>query len=190
MEGNLDIDDLLDQINSSKSTNKTKTKGKKKEETKPTISTAQIVQTFDNIKIENNKEGGTNFETLIDPNAGTSIVLELNGESLDTEVKKKKKKKKKKINKEQAETEEDKEIEEKENKYKQYFDFSKETITNSRYQDNSMFLVLNNWEDKPWGQTYLYLSNRRNFPTISIEEQYPKGDFPIGQIVEYGPSYY
>jgi hypothetical protein len=39
-------------------------------------------------------------------------------------------------------------------RYKSFFDFSKITLTESRFQDNSHLRIIKNWEDKPSGQTY------------------------------------
>jgi hypothetical protein len=47
----------------------------------------------------------------------------------------------------------------KENKYKPFWEaeFAKVTPINTRAQDNSMFRVLKNWQEKEgWKQTYFY----------------------------------
>jgi len=107
------------------------------------------------------------------------------------EQKKKKKKRKKKPKKEEEEEEENDEEEEKgkeeeelkklkENKYKAFWDieFSNKPLLNTRFQDNSVFRVLKNWEEKEgWKQT--------NPPTIPIEDQFPEKKYPIGECFPY-----
>jgi len=160
MKDTVDIDSLLDEINSISSTNnnKGKPKNKKKEDviSKP-ITTNQIVQTFEVIKLGDPSKKEQNIQEIIN----TDIEKETEEESvvqvLDTDAKKKKKKKKKKPTQDtKVDGEKDviKEVEENINKYKQCFDFSDKVITNSRFQDNSNFRVLKNWEEKPWNQTY------------------------------------
>ena len=89
-------------------------------------------------------------------------------EQKETKAKKKKnKKKKKKTNKifEVPQT----------NPYRNLFDFK--DASKSRFQDNSIFRVINNWEEKEWLQT--------NPPTKDIDEQFPNQVFPQGEIQPY-----
>ena len=89
-------------------------------------------------------------------------------EQKETKTKKKKnKRKKKKTNKifEVPQT----------NPYRNLFDFK--DVSKSRFQDNSIFRVINNWEEKEWLQT--------NPPTKDIDEQFPNQVFPQGEIQPY-----
>ena len=88
------------------------------------------------------------------------------------EQKEKTQKKKKKHNKKKS-----KKIFEipKTNPYRNLFDFKE--ISKSRYQDNSIFRLINNWEEKEWSQT--------NPPTKDIDEQFPTQLFPQGEIQPY-----
>ena len=89
-------------------------------------------------------------------------------EQKETKTKKKKnKRKKKKTNKifEVPQT----------NPYRNLFDFK--DASKSRFQDNSIFRVINNWEEKEWLQT--------NPPTKDIDEQFPNQVFPQGEIQPY-----
>ena len=89
-------------------------------------------------------------------------------EEKKTKTKKKKnKRKKKKTNKifEVPQT----------NPYRNLFDFK--DASKSRFQDNSIFRVINNWEEKEWLQT--------NPPTKDIDEQFPNQLFPQGEIQPY-----
>ena len=89
-------------------------------------------------------------------------------EQKETKTKKKKnKRKKKKTNKifEVPQT----------NPYRNLFDFK--DVSKSRFQDNSIFRVINNWEEKEWLQT--------NPPTKDIDEQFQNQVFPQGEIQPY-----
>ena len=88
------------------------------------------------------------------------------------EQKEKTQKKKKKHNKKKS-----KKIFEipKTNPYRNLFVFKE--ISKSRYQDNSIFRLINNWEEKEWSQT--------NPPTKDIDEQFPTQLFPQGEIQPY-----
>ena len=90
----------------------------------------------------------------------------------EEEPKEKTRKKKKKHNKKQS-----KKIFEipKTNPFKNLFDFKE--ISKSRFQDNSNFRIINNWEEKEWAQT--------NPPTKDIDEQFPTQIFPQGEIQPY-----
>ena len=61
------------------------------------------------------------------------------------------------------------------NPYRKFFDFKE--VSKSRYQDNSLLRLINNWEDKPWQQT--------TPPTKDIDEQFPSQIFPQGEIQPY-----
>lgn len=173
MSNNVDIDSLLEMIESSSTANQ-KTKGKKKkqntqkvEENKP-LTTNDIVQVFEDIKINSNPGENTyeKHEVKIEDVVQTDLInTETLVQLVDPEKKKKKRKKKKKNKEnqkeeEESEDEEDGKKKEKENekeqinKYKAMFDFSQCEINNSRFQDNeSVFRVLKNWQDKEWRQT-------------------------------------
>ena len=91
-----------------------------------------------------------------------------NEEQKETKTKKKKnKRKKKKTNKifEVPQT----------NPYRNLFDFK--DVSTLRFQDNSIFRVINNWEEKEWLQT--------NPPTKDIDEQFQNQVFPQGEIQPY-----
>jgi hypothetical protein len=90
----------------------------------------------------------------------------------EEEPKEKTQKKKKKHNKKKS-----KKIFEipKTNPFKNLFDFKE--ISKSRFQDNSNFRIINNWEEKEWAQT--------NPPTKDIDEQFPTQIFPQGEIQPY-----
>lgn len=90
----------------------------------------------------------------------------------EKEPKEKTQKKKKKHNKKKS-----KKIFEipKTNPFKNLFDFKQ--ISKSRFQDNSIFRLINNWEEKEWAQT--------NPPTKDIDEQFPTQIFPQGEIQPY-----
>jgi hypothetical protein len=61
------------------------------------------------------------------------------------------------------------------NPYKDLFDFKE--VSNLRFQDNSIFRVINNWEEKEWLQT--------TPPTKDIDELFPNQIFPQGEIQPY-----
>ena len=61
------------------------------------------------------------------------------------------------------------------NPYRDLFDFK--DVTKSRFQDNSIFRIINNWEEKDWFQT--------NPPTKDIDEQFQNQLFPQGEIQPY-----
>lgn len=90
----------------------------------------------------------------------------------EEEPKEKTQKKKKKHNKKKS-----KKIFEipKTNPFKNLVDFKE--ISKSRFQDNSNFRIINNWEEKEWAQT--------NPPTKDIDEQFPTQIFPQGEIQPY-----
>ena len=61
------------------------------------------------------------------------------------------------------------------NPYRKLFDFKE--VSKSRFQDNSILRLINNWEDKDWQQT--------TPPTKDIDEQFPNRIFPQGEIQPY-----
>ena len=61
------------------------------------------------------------------------------------------------------------------NPYKDLFDFK--DVSKLRFQDNSIFRVINNWEEKEWSQT--------TPPTKDIDELFPNQIFPQGEIQPY-----
>ena len=61
------------------------------------------------------------------------------------------------------------------NPYRKLFDFKE--VSKSRFQDNSILRLINNWEDKEWQQT--------TPPTKDIDEQFPNQIFPQGEIQPY-----
>ncbi len=61
------------------------------------------------------------------------------------------------------------------NPYKDLFDFKE--VSNLRFQDNSIFRVINNWEEKEWLQTTPL--------TKDIDELFPNQIFPQGEIQPY-----
>jgi hypothetical protein len=61
------------------------------------------------------------------------------------------------------------------NPYRDLFDFKE--VSKLRFQDNSIFRVINNWEEKEWSQT--------TPPTKDIDELFPNQIFPQGEIQPY-----
>ena len=98
------------------------------------------------------------------------IILEKEEESKEKTQKKKKKHNKKKNKKKEKIFEIPIT-----NPYRKFFDFKE--VSKSRYQDNSLLRLINNWEDKPWQQT--------TPPTKDIDEQFPSQIFPQGEIQPY-----
>ena len=170
----MDLDELLNEINNA-TTTESKSKKKKAKKTEPVpakvevknITTDQIVETFEAVKLGDPLKADENFKNTIEGEnvvkvleEGDEINTESNVEVNDEEKKKKKRKKKKKTGEKKDEGEElenEKEVatnlEENINKYRHLFDFSKMELNNSKFQDNSMFRVIKNWEEKPWNQT-------------------------------------
>ena len=99
------------------------------------------------------------------------IKFEKEEEESKEQVKKKKKKNKKKKGKKNDKIFEIPQT----NPYKQLFDFKE--YSKSRFQDNSIFRLINNWEEKEWFQT--------TPPTKDIDEQYPTQIFPQGEVQPY-----
>lgn len=130
----------------------------------------------------------------------SNVEINFNGtieEGKVEEQKKKKRKrnrKKKNNNEKNGDDEEDDEEEEKkgkeeekkvrENKYKEFWlkELAGATYVNTRFQDNSQFRILRNWQEKEgWNQT--------NPPTRTIDEQFPDQKFPLGEIHAYVKQY-
>ena len=61
------------------------------------------------------------------------------------------------------------------NPYMDLFNFKE--VSKLRFQDNSIFRVINNWEEKEWSQT--------TPPTKDIDELFPNQIFPQGEIQPY-----
>ncbi len=174
MKDTVDIDSLLEEINSISTNNngKGKKNNKKKQETTPkVISTNEIVKTYQAIELGNPAQVEKNIQEIISLDQEKEVEEEPIVEVVDTETNKivhsvdpeckKKKKKKKKKPAAEVKIEGEKDVttnmEEKINKYKHLFDFSDKEITNMRFQDNSALRVIKNWEDKPWNQTYILI---------------------------------
>ena len=154
----MDIDDLVNFINEDKGESKKKKGKKKKKQEEP---------------IEEKKEEDKKEDTKSE---------EIKQTDNDEEGKSKKKKKKKKTT-EEAENTITTSDEPKENPYRSLIKYDESIkIDNTRFQDNSILRVLNNWEEakdpSTWKQT--------NYPTKSMDEQYSKPEeLPIGKILEY-----
>ena len=127
------------------------------------------------IKFETNpskKEAELKNEIKEEPKNEIKIEKEKEKE----EVPKEKTQKKKKKNNKKKNKKADKIFEiPKTNPYRNLFDFKE--VTKSRFQDNSIFRILNNWEEKECLQT--------NPPTKDIDEQFPNQIFPQGEIQPY-----
>jgi len=163
----MDLDELLNEINKVSSSQDSKNKKKKDKKVEKinvtSITTDQIVETFEAVKLSNPSKQEENFNNAIE---GDNVVKVLEtaeiskGDGEPEEEKKKKRKKKKKKagdKKDTDELEDEKDVatdlEKNINNYRHIFDFSSCNVNNSRFQDNSMFRVLKNWEEKPWPQT-------------------------------------
>ena len=165
----MDIDDLLDFINKDEGEGKKK-KGKKKKDKDQA-----------NNKTEDNKKDEEIIEKKEDIKEDVPKEETENQEQVD---KTKKKKKKKKKNNNENQNTITSSTEPLENKYRSLIKYDENvTITNTRFQDNSMLRLIGNWEEakdpSTWKQT--------NFPTKSIDDQFEKlEEFPQGKILEYG----
>merc|ERR1711957_474451 len=179
------IDDLLDFINEpstdtkkgGKGKNKKKNKETKPEETKPeeTKTDSKLIE-VDNVKTTEVK----NESQTVDENEDKDTEGQGGAEGEEKKKKKRKQKKKKKNTDKDGDSDDGiNKNKNRENNYRKLFDFSDKEITKSRFQDNeSTFRVVKNWEEKPWTQN--------NWNTLSIDEQFPQEDFPIGQNMDYG----
>ena len=54
----------------------------------------------------------------------------------------------------------------------------KKKKTNNMFQDNSQFRLLGNWQEREGTQVW-------PDATVTIQDQFPEGDFPPGQTMEY-----
>ena len=159
----MDIDDLLDFINKDEGEGKKK-KGKKKKDKDQA-----------NNKTEDNKKDEEIIEKKEDIKEDVPKEETENQEQVD---KTKKKKKKKKKNNNENQNTITSSTEPLENKYRSLIKYDENvTITNTRFQDNSMLRLIGNWEEakdpSTWKQT--------NFPTKSIDDQFEKlEEFPQG----------
>ena len=99
------------------------------------------------------------------------IIIEKKEEEPKEKTQKKKKKHNKKKNKKKEKIFEIPQS----NPYRKLFDFKE--VSKSRFQDNSILRLINNWEDKDWQQT--------TPPTKDIDEQFPNQIFPQGEIQPY-----
>ena len=118
--------------------------------------------------ISEKKEMETSIKATEEPK--NEIIPEKEEES-KKKTKKKKKKNNKKKNKKNGKIFEVPQT----NPYRNLFDFKE--FTKSRFQDNSIFRLINNWEEKDWLQT--------TPPTKDIDEQFPTQIFPQGEIQPY-----
>ena len=118
--------------------------------------------------ISEKKEMETSIKVTEEPKNEINIEKE---EESKEKVKKKKKKNNKKKNKKNGKIFEVPQT----NPYRNLFDFKE--FTKSRFQDNSTFRLINNWEEKEWLQT--------TPPTKDIDEQFPTQIFPQGKIQPY-----
>jgi len=105
---------------------------------------------------------------------------EINDEKEEEEPKEKAKKKKKKNHKKKAKKSGKIFEIPQTNPYRNLFDFKE--FSKSRFQDNSIFRLINNWEEKDWFQT--------TPPTKDIDEQFPTQIFPQGEIQPYLKYFY
>lgn len=195
----MNIDDLLDFIQTNKQDGKKQTKKSKKapqqgptttymnqanttkDVTDPDVdkllnplNAEDIVQTFDSKMLKEQADENT---IKIDDDEGKA----------DDKKKKKRRRKKKGENAEKDDDEVDDEekqklekeqtLKENKEKFEGFFNFPKDDITKTRFQDNSRFRILNNWSEGEWNQT--------SPPTIPVELQFPNGNFPTGEILEY-----
>ncbi len=150
----IDIDDLLNDINNTTESTTKKKKNKKKNKTEDKTVNNEEIKT-DKIEQIEESVNAIKLNPEIDNKAVNEVVEE------DKKKKKRRGKHKKKGDKEEAGDDNDNDEnndknaeEEVRNKWRSLFDFSDKEITNSRFQDNeSVFRVVKNWEDKPWGQT-------------------------------------
>ena len=106
--------------------------------------------------------------------AKNEIIINQKEEKEEEEPKEKNQTKKKKNKKKKKKTQKIFEVPQT-NPYRILFDFK--DVSKSRFQDNSIFRVINNWEEKEWFQT--------NPPTKDIDEQFKEQIFPQGEIQPY-----
>lgn len=194
VDKNVDIDDLVNFINSEKKPpsqvsnvkkGKPKAQSKQAEEKLEDIimnpNSTNILGTFDSKQAEIVEQVEAEIPTKEDATAE------------DGEKKKKRRRQKKKKNQDDEDENEDedeakreKEEATKRNKemYSTFFKFDKSTIKDSRFQDNSHFRIIKDWKEKDPEKGLFY--NQTSIPTKQIEEQFKKAsEYPQGEIQEY-----
>lgn len=195
VDKNIDIDDLVNFINSAKKppsqvSNVKKVKSKaptkqaeeKLEEIIMNPNSTNILGTFESKQAE--------IAEQVEPENSTKNDVPTE----EGEKKKKRRRQKKKKNQDDDDENDDdddearKEKEEatKKNKemFSNFFTFDKSAVTNSRFQDNSRFRIIKDWKEKDPEKGIIY--NQTNIPTKQIEEQFTKlSDYPKGEIQEY-----
>lgn len=130
----------------------------KKNNTQANIVSDEIVKTFESTQISS-KDVVDNDAVETGVEESGNIVQTLEEKKAKKRTKKYKKKTVEKDEKEKEDEDDNEEDDEKTvtesnaKKFKAFFNFSGNDLTNSRFQDNSSFRVLKNWEDKPWNQT-------------------------------------
>ena len=169
----LDLDDLVNFINSDK-----KGPSKTSNVKKPKVTEQEII----------NEDTASNIVKQFDSKAN------IQQESLNEieEIEKKKKKRRKNKNKKDDEDDENEEDEIKKAEeakkrnfemYNTFFNIDRSILKDTKYQDNSQFRVLANWKevDNDKGEVY----RQTNIPSIQIDDQFKDGVFPVGQIMNY-----
>ena len=141
-------------------------------EKKSIVSNAEIKEEQKNeVKIEKEKEETKN-EINIKAKEETKNKINIE----EKEEAKDKAKKKKNRHKKNKKEKKDKIFEiPKTNPYRDLFNFK--DVSKLRFQDNSIFREINNWEEKEWSQT--------TPPTKDIDELFPNQIFPQGEIQPY-----
>lgn len=68
-------------------------------------------------------------------------------------------------------------------KFEEFFKLDSKSFEKTRVQDNSQFRIIGSWKEysKESGLTY----NQTSIPTIQIEDQFTKKEFPVGEILSY-----
>ena len=126
------------------------------------------------IKEEAKNEIKEESKNEIKEESKNEIIMNQKEEKEEEEPKEKNQTKKKKNKKKKKKTPKIFEVPQT-NPYRNLFDFK--DVSKSRFQDNSIFRVINNWEEKDWFQT--------NPPTKDIDEQFKDQVFPQGEIQPY-----
>ena len=128
------------------------------------------INELDSILGKNEKE--SSIKTIEEPK---NEINEEKEEKEEEEPKEKVKKKKKKNHRKKAKKSNKIFEIPQTNPYRTLFDFKE--FSKSRFQDNSILRLINNWEEKDWFQT--------TPPTKDIDEQFPTQIFPQGEIQPY-----
>ena len=149
---------------------KEETKNEIKEESKNEIKE----ESKNEIKKESKNEIKEESKNEIKKESKNEIIMNQKEEKEEEEPKEKNQTKKKKNKKKKKKTPKIFEVPQT-NPYRNLFDFK--DVSKSRFQDNSIFRVINNWEEKDWFQT--------NPPTKDIDEQFKDQVFPQGEIQPY-----